>query len=74
MPFPDDMGSSIFIYLFIYLFNHYLYTVKKKKEFIKYKKFQYNDYYPKNVKIVILSVYELTPMCHLKPDFHECCV
>ena len=31
MPFPDDMGSSLFIYLFIYLFNHYLYTVKKKK-------------------------------------------
>ena len=41
MSFPDDMGSSMFIYLFIYLIN--IYTQFKKKEFIRYKKFQYND-------------------------------
>ena len=32
MSFPDDMGSSMFICLFSYLFNHYLYIVKKKKK------------------------------------------
>ena len=41
MPFPDDMGSSMFIYSFIYLII--IYTQLKKKEFIRYKKFQYND-------------------------------
>ena len=28
MPFPDDMGSFMFVYLFIYLII--IYTVKKK--------------------------------------------
>ena len=37
MPFPDDMGFSMFIYLII------IYTQLKKEEFIRYKKFQYND-------------------------------
>ena len=44
MPFPDDMGSSMFIYSFIYLII--IYTQLKKKELIiRYKKFQKH---PKN--------------------------
>ena len=40
MPFPDDMGSSMFIYLFIYLIIIY---TQLKKRIHQVQKFQYND-------------------------------
>lgn len=62
----NDMGSSMFIYLFIYLFNHYLYTVKGTKnsntmtDIVRTK-----DHNP-NI------IWTNTKMPLKKPDFHEC--
>ena len=54
------------VYLFIYLFNHYLYTVKKKKRIHQVQKIPKTS---EELKIIILTLYELTPICHLKTWF-----
>ena len=61
MPFPDDMGSSMFIYSFIYLII--IYTQLKKKRIHQVQKIPKTS---EELKIIILTLYELTPICHLK--------
>ena len=55
--FLEEKVSKIKISLLIYLFIYLIIIYTRHKKFIRYKKFQCSDLYPKNLKILFLTFY-----------------